>query len=443
MLRSSATLAERLYRFMRSSMGPTGSLRAASGVTRVAVLLPVPYRGGTLRAFRSIAKMLRVGSRLAGEEVEVVAALPARHYDLRFEFDDLRELGITLRPFDWDVIDEGTVERALSFVSALPRQHSRHAEWLVPDDGINNLLDCDFWLMVSDRVTRPVAPLRPMGHVVYDYIQQVQPDVLLPLADDSAFVATVQQSCFVLCTTPFTAEAAVNYAGMAPERVHLVDMEIDVDLEGRAEGGQPPRTKRPFILWPTNATPHKNHLAALDAIDLYLRQHGGACDIVCTGTNTVRLDVSKPLAPEHHSPWLTAVRERIARSPVLKRRLLVLGDLEERDYFATLAGARFVFHPALVDNGTFAVTEAAWFRVPSLVHDYPAMRWMDERFGLALTYCDARNPAATARALRDMEETADARRALLPDHDSLRAHGWRARATRFWATVGPLIECAA
>jgi glycosyltransferase involved in cell wall biosynthesis len=288
-----------------------------------------------------------------------------------------------------------------------------------------------------------VVPLRPTGHLIYDYIQQVRPDVFPRDFDDSGFVVNAQRARFVLCTTPFTARRAVDYAGVDPRKVHVVDMEIEVDLEEAAQGGRAPSLDRPYALWPTNSSPHKNQIAALDAIDLYLRKYRGGLDVLCTGFNTSLFDLEAPPLGVHDDPWIKSVRDRIARSPVLVRHLRVLGELEERDYFATLAGARFLFHPALVDNGTFAVTEAAWFGVPSLVHDYPAMRWMDERFGLGLAFCDARDPEATARALRWMEDEAEGRRDSLPGHDALRRHAWRSHAADFWRTVGRLMEQAA
>lgn len=432
-------LAAQLERLVRREVGGSeGGVPAR--VRRVAVILPIPYRGGSLRGFKTVAKMLRMGSRLAGSETEVVAAIPAGgSYDIRLDFDDLREMGISLRPFEWQVMGRKSLERAWSFVSDAPLPHD-DAEWMVPDDGINHLLDCDFWLFVSDRASRPIAPLRPAGHLIYDYIQQIRPDIFPRDFDDSAFLVNAQRAKFVLCTTPFTAEGAVNYAGVDPHRVHLIDMEIEVDLDEAALGGRAPRLDRPYVLWPTNASPHKNHLAALDALDLYLRKHDGGFDIVCTGFNTSWFDLRAQPLPAHDDPQIRPVRDRIASSPALMRHLHQPGLLEERDYFATLSGARFVFHPALVDNGTFAVTEAAWFHVPSLVHDYPAMRWMDERFGLAMAFCDARDPEATALALRRMEDEADARRGRLPARDALRRHGWRSLAPDFWRKVGRLME---
>jgi glycosyltransferase involved in cell wall biosynthesis len=335
------------------------------------------------------------------------------------------------------------LRRALAFVSDTVPSLDRYGQSIVPDDGINHFLDCDFWIVLSDRASLPIAPLRPRGHVIYDYIQQIRPDVFPRDFDDGGFVFNVQEAQFVLCTTPFTAEGAVTYGGVPRDRVHLVDMEIEVDLDELANGGQAPRTKRPYILWPTNTSPHKNQLAALDALDLYLGKYAGKLDVICSGLNTHWYAMDGEPVPEHRDDAIKPVRDRVARSRLLRKRVKFVGELSEADYFTTLAQSSFLFHPALVDNGTYAVTEAAWFGVPSLSHDYPAIRWMDERFGLALAYCDARDPEDVARALVRMEEEAPLRRSLLPSRERLQRHSWKSHARAFWSKVGRLMEATA
>lgn len=422
---------------------PDGVPGAPGGVRRIAVVLPIPYRGGSLRGYKSIAKMLKLGSMQAGDALDVVAAVPSGHYVLSQEFAELRELGVMLRPFEWRTLDAATGHRALAFLGDAPPAQGSLGDMMVPDDGINNLLDCDFWLFVSDRLPRPVAPLRPTGHVIYDYIQQVRPDIFPKGFDDGTFVLNAQRARFVLCTTPFTRDAAIQYAGVRRDRVSIVDMEIEIDLEQRAAGGRAPKTKRPWMLWPTNTSPHKNQLGALDALELYYGKHGGALDVLCTGLNTDWFDLGAAPRNEHQDPWIKSVRDRIENSRWLRRRVRMTGELSDPDYFAALAGAQFVFHPALVDNGTYAATEGAWFGVPTLSHDYPAMRWMDERFRLSLAFCDFRDPRAGACALAAMASEAQARRALLPGRDFLRQHGWRQHARSFWATVSRLLETTA
>ena len=34
-------------------------------------------------------------------------------------------------------------------------------EYAIPDDGMRQFLDCDLWLVISDRLSHPLLPIRP------------------------------------------------------------------------------------------------------------------------------------------------------------------------------------------------------------------------------------------------------------------------------------------
>ena len=50
-----------------------------------------------------------------------------------------------------------------------------------PDDGISQFMDCDLWIVISDRLRLPLLPVRPYLLMVYDYLQRYQ----APFDDDS------------------------------------------------------------------------------------------------------------------------------------------------------------------------------------------------------------------------------------------------------------------
>ncbi len=54
--------------------------------TRIALILPEPYRGGTMRCIKQFAKMFKVGAKEAGDNVEVVLAVRRGHYDTQQRF---------------------------------------------------------------------------------------------------------------------------------------------------------------------------------------------------------------------------------------------------------------------------------------------------------------------------------------------------------------------
>jgi glycosyltransferase involved in cell wall biosynthesis len=104
-------------------------------------------------------------------------------------------------------------------------------------------------------------------------------------------------------------------------------------------------------------------------------------------------------------------------------------------YQRELAGARFLWHPARIDNGTFSVVDAAHLRVPSLSSDYPPMHEIDSRFELGLAWTPSDDPVRMARSLRWMEEHVEERRLLLPSKHALESQNVDALAGRYWTVV--------
>jgi len=119
----------------------------------------------------------------------------------------------------------------------------------------------------------------------------------------------------------------------------------------------------------------------------------------------------------------------------LKRKLRIMGELRNRAYAALLADAAFVWHPAKIDNGAFAVIEGAMRGIPALSSDYPAMREIDSDFQLALSWMDPNDPADMARQLKFMEENAASLRDALPTADMLARHSVEQLAPTYWKAV--------
>ena len=185
---------------------------------------------------------------------------------------------------------------------------------------------------------------------------------------------------------------------------------------------------RRYFIWTTNIAPHKNHVAAFEALRLYYETLKGrlACHITGAGAHTLltsELPNLKPLA------------ETYARNACLQDNVKLRGELSDTGYFQELAGAAFLWHPTLVDNGTFSVVEAARLGVPSLSSDYPAMREMDAQFGLQLAYMDRNDPRNMAAQLKWMEMNLAERRSLVPGAERLATQRLETLAPSYWKAV--------
>ena len=395
---------------------------------KITVLLPVAYRGGSLRGAKNIAKMLYWGSRLSKEPADIVFSCVSGVYDTQVVFSDLKELGITVVETTWNKIGRESLKfmsRFTGAAGALPEP-----EYYLPTDGMNNFSDSDFWLVISDRTNPPLAPLVPYGMVVYDYIQRYVPELFGGWLERNFFV-TVRNASFVITTTAQTQNDAIQYAGVEAKKVLLMPMEFHPPT---IPSFSLPTHKKKYFLWVTNISVHKNHMRALDALEYFYKELGGDLDVLIVGASTLMF-----LNTSEGNPYYKELALRIEKSPFLKKRCRVLGEVGDAEYVNTVRHAQFLWHPTLVDNGTFAVVEAAYLQVPSVSSDYSAMRYMDERFRLNLLFADPYNSRDMAEKLKIMQEQVEIRKKQLPPSSQLEKFTAKELAQDFWNQIRSLI----
>lgn len=388
----------------------------------IAVILPVGYRGGSLRGAKLLAQALYLGSRQFNEPVEVVFLhLDDAETYSEEEFADLYP-GIKRRTFNWKILQPDEARRAM--------RYGGHDDWepqatnyLVADDGVKQLQDCDLWLVISDRLSFPLLPLRPSIHMIYDYLQRYV--TLLPHGADQPFLDAARRAERVLVTTQFTKQDALQYAGLSPNKVVKVPMLApDFSLNSVCRSSKEPD----YFVWTTNLAPHKNHTNALNALKWYYEELDGQLDCLVTGVNTANF-LKSPL------PHLAEAVKLVKSSKALRKRVRWQGELSDNDYQKTLASSAFLWHAGKIDNGTFSVIEAASMGVPALSSDYPAMHEIDEQFALNLAWMDADKPKAMAEQLKEMEQTHQAKRELLPSKAQLASQNVEKLADEYWKVV--------
>jgi glycosyltransferase involved in cell wall biosynthesis len=389
---------------------------------RIAVIVPVGYRGGSLRGAKLLAQALYQGSRQAGEPADIVLLHldDAESYPDQ-EFADLLP-GIKLRAFRWNTLHADEARRAMRYAGHTDWEPENN-QYNVIDDQIKQLQDCDLWLVISDRLSNPILPLRPVVHMVYAYLQRYAS--ILPSGADQLFLDSVRNSDRTLVTTKFARNDALQYAGAQPNRVVKLPMLSPTfsptSYSSCLETGS-------YLMWTTNSAPHKNHANALKALKYYYEDFEGKLSCEITGVNTAKLLSDPPKHLKETMSWLVTHK-------IMNHKLTWRGELSDQDYQRLLSGAAFLWHAGRIDNVTFSVIEAANFGVPSLSGDYPPMREIDQQFALNLAWMDADDPKDMARALKDMEQTHQARRALLPSSEQLAEQSVDNLASAYWKAI--------
>jgi glycosyltransferase involved in cell wall biosynthesis len=397
------------------------------GKTRIAVLLPIGYRGGTLRGAKLLAHAIELGSQQANQDVEVILAHledPASYPDE--EFADL-PASIKRRPYSWRALGRDEAYRAMTYAGR--EQAMPSATYMAPDDGINQFMDCDLWVVVSDRLEHPLLPVRPYVLMVYDYLQRYE--MLLPQAINQQFISVAHAAERVFVTTEFTRQDAIQFAGLPSRKVCKLPMlapQFSAPQSYARFSTDLLREDRSYFLWTTNLAPHKNHENALKALRIYYEQLDGQLECRVTGVNTKKMLKSE-------LPHLKPLREIVNASTALKSQLKFLGELPDMAYQNQLCGSVFLWHAGRIDNGSFSVVEAAHLGVPALSSDYPAMREINTQFGLNLSWMDASDPANMAQQLKRMEIEAIALRERLPGTSQLAAQSVEKLAGAYWQAV--------
>lgn len=400
--------------------GEQASRPQISSPRRIAVILPVGYRGGSLRGAFALAQALHIGSRQCLED----SVITLFHLDDDEAYSNALFLDLTKdvkrRPFVWRTLDSSQATRAMRFAGYTDWEPAAD-RYVVPDDGMRQLADCDIWLIVSDRLECPVLPLKPVVLQVFDYLQRYEN--VVPPHIDHVFLDVARSAHRILVTTEFARGDALQYAGVDPAKVSKLPMLVPEfctdDEQGRRDGG------RGFFLWPTNAAPHKNHESAALALQIYYEYLDGSLDCRVTGVNTDTILHSD-------AAHLRKMHRILRSSRTAYRRLKWCGELSDLRYQRLLAQARFLWHPTRIDNGTFAVVDAARLGVRSLSSDYPAMREINAQFDLDLAWMNADDPQDMAEMLKKME--ADVEGGGTPRHDwsRLAMQSIEAHALAYW-----------
>lgn len=158
----------------------------------------------------------------------------------------------------------------------------------------------------------------------------------------------------------------------------------------RAAASRPPRPElaaafsRPCFLMVGTLAPHKNHLQALDAMDLRW-QAGGEAHLLIAGKVGWQAD---------------ALLGRISKHPELGRRLFVFHDLNDDELAFAYARSHALIAASYVEGFGLPLVEALGCGLPVVAADIPVFR---EVGGTAVAFFPLDDASALAQALARVE----------------------------------------
>jgi glycosyltransferase involved in cell wall biosynthesis len=204
---------------------------------------------------------------------------------------------------------------------------------------------------------------------------------------DRLYRALCRQARVVVAPTRWAAEDLISNLDVPRRKVAVIAGASPLSVYGELEVTP---VAEPFVLFPAQTWPHKNHLTLVEALGLLARD-GVRIPAVCPGS-------------------LTDFHPRIeARARELRVDVRFPGHLVGLELGALYMQARALVFPSLFEGWGFPVLEAFALGLPVVCSDTPSLREVVS--GVALTF-DPHRPEELAAALRRVWEDEGLRRDL-------------------------------
>ncbi len=398
----------------RRAWRATGPRSVERKTRRIAVLVPSFARPADLTYAWRTTMALRDGACAAGERAHIVLAVNADLNENLSQVLGPLPPGVSVRTFRWKRLRKETAEIALRFAG-----HQAELPWpeyLVADDGINNLLDCDLWILTSDEVTLPILSLRPYCVAVFGYAQRYHPG--LASHADASYREIARRAAGVWTPSDAVAEDAAQFGGIARERIRVLPPAPPFN-ESSDESLPRPTSAIAVIL---DGIPESRQLLAIEALQAYYTRSKGTLPCIAVGRGPARIGQDGyTLAPGVVTALESdrRLRSRVTWDPLALR--------ERKAAYANVVAAVFTGHG---DGPACYVADALRAGVPVLTCESPVSReWSRGRFA-PIDFCDD-DALAFARRMKAREEGAKGRVGHM-EPAAIEADEYMRLATRYW-----------
>lgn len=401
---------------------------------KIGIILSNSYSGGILTQAKNIIKMLLKQINNCELNIKLELAFPQNKYYSSEEFDDLKLLGVTIRDFIWNTISASqAITIAKLYIDEFELPASPTGNYCYLDDKVASFTDLDYWLFLSDRMPETLLPLRNYSIIGYDYLQRYFN--FIPPQLQEIIVSNLRNADCVFSTSPQSFNDAISYIGLPIYKVKMLPMEFSLYETKILDA---PMVK-PYFIWVTNTSIHKNHVNIGKAFAYYYNELNGKLKCVISGFNSNVLSPELKLKDKDISPvkHIKKFRAIITNENVCDK-LKFVGYSSNVEYVRILQQASFTLHGNSYDNGSFSVIEAAYFGVPSVSTQYPAMEYINQRFNLNLLFCDANDYKDIAAKIKEMETNLLNYKNKLPSKDYLSKYNWENVSTEYFSS---LMEC--
>lgn len=340
---------------------------------------------GLLRGFRTMA---------AGDRFLILTASWNHEELAEFEHPDMRRLCVVNDRTLSEAAAKrspGRIERVLRrgyrFLRQRYRENFYHAGPLA-SRGVD-LLFCPF-----SSITH-AEPGIPAVSAIHDLQHKEYPQFFTPQEidiRDSFFADVCRKADAVICVSEYTRQSLLRHLQVSPEKTFTVHNCIHSRLSKRETGEITAHLAnlgidgRPYMFYPANFWPHKNHRLLITAYGMYLsRNPDRRLDLVFTGA----LDGAQRDLKDQ------------ANRMGLKERIHFLGYLAEDQLTSVWQRCSFLVFPSLYEGFGIPVLEAMQFGKPVLCSNVSSL---PEVAGDAALYFDPRKPHEIVQCMERIVE---------------------------------------
>lgn len=210
-----------------------------------------------------------------------------------------------------------------------------------------------------------------------------------------------QKADAVVCVSEYTRQAAVQSLSILPEKTCVIPNCIQGRLKRLSEEERNPLLRqlgvaqRPYMFYPANFWPHKNHRMLLTAYGMFRSRHPEQqLDLVFTGALTAEQGKLKVYV------------ERMG----LSGHVHFLGYLPENALSAVWSGSSCLIFPSLFEGFGIPVLEAMYYSKPVLCSNTSSL---PEVAGNAALYFDPRKPEEILQVMVTLTSDPDIRTGLI------------------------------
>jgi glycosyltransferase involved in cell wall biosynthesis len=212
------------------------------------------------------------------------------------------------------------------------------------------------------------------------------------------FLQACERADRLVCVSDFVRQSVLRNSTVAPDRAQTIYSSLlrppaseqpNASLE-RLLGAD----RRPYLLYPANPWPHKNHQRLLEAMAMYYDHEATPLRLVCTGASSQAAD---------------ALVAR-ARKTLPPDTFTFLGYVSDSELAALYRHCRALIFPSLYEGFGLPILEAMAWERPVLCSDASSL---PEIAGDAALLFNPREPAAIAHAIQRLEAEPDLESALV------------------------------